>query len=169
MYRSSCFIGRFIIGYYYFTGMNFIIFYDVFAVTIGDMLLSFLNDDIGRLWYFFSSNCLPDNFYIKCWVFLSYICIFVFKIFAVWGRLLSITVPMICWFWYISCLFIIDFDDCWRLKFVPVWDINLKVLFDSLNSTFDPYLDKALDVGLFPANLSAEGTLLRPAIGVLNF
>lgn len=167
MYLSSCFIGRLIIGYYYLVWMNLIIFYEVLTVITG-VVLSFLNDEIGRDWYFFYNNCLPESFYIKCWVLRNYICILLLKTLAVCGRLLSTTTPTKCWFWNFYCLFIIDFDD-WRLKFVPVLDINLNVLFDYLSYTRDPYLDIPLELGRFPPNRSADGTLLKPTIGLFNF
>lgn len=149
--------------------MNLIIFSDGLFDVTGVLLFSFLKDEIGRDWYFFSSNCFPDSFYIKCWVFFIYSCIFVLKTLAVWGLLLSITVPIKLWLYIDYCLFIIDFDDCWRLKLLPVWDISLKVLLDSLSYTREPSLDIPLEVGRLPPNLSAEGTRVKPTIGLFNF
>ncbi len=175
MYRSSCLIGLFMTISSSFAGINFIIFYELFVVITGGvswlfgLLLSFRKDEIGRDCIFFSKNCLPDNFYIRFCVFLSYICMFLFIVVAVCGLLLSIAKFTNRWWFGIYALYVIDFEDCCLLKLFPVCDMSRNALFDSLSYPREPFLESALEVGRLTPNLSADGALLRPRMGSLSF
>lgn len=59
-------------------------------------------------------------------------------------------------------MLVIDFDEYWRLKLLPVWVMSRYVLFDYLSSARDYYLEKPFGAGILLAKRSAEGTLLIP-------